>query len=220
MSQRIIFAMVLMLVQLLLMSMFSIAKEPKEGVDYIWVDLGKENDEHGLSQTDEAGQDSATEVDTIGGIECRKNPVGGISYYIYFQIDDTFLVGGNNEVWIVMEYFDSVANPGDLIDCQYDSNGEGDVNGAYRGAQFGAFPGLARGGTNEWLFYTWHIIDGRFENRQNGGSDFRLRSSESTLAINRVWFFNVEPPSSWPDWAVEPSMKLATTWGVLKALKK
>ena len=176
----------------------------------VWVDLGAENDEHGLSQTDEAGQDAATEVATIGGIECRKNPVGGISYYIYFLIDDNFLVGGNNEVWIVMEYFDSEANPGDLIDCQYDSNGAGDVDGAYSGGQFGAFDLLAREGTNEWRFHTWHITDGRFENRQNGGSDFRLRSSESTLAINRVEVWLSEPT------AVEPIMKLATTWGNLK----
>jgi len=213
--------MVLILVQFLLISMFSMAKDPKEGEDYVWIELGEENEEHGLTQFD-FPNDGKTEVVKVGDPkkECRLSP-GGVSHYMYFQIDDDFVCGGNHEAWIVMEYLDS--DDEKEMECHYDSNGEGDVDGAYRGPSHGAFPALERGGTNKWLFHTWPITDGRFENRQNGSSDFRLRAYASPIWINRVWVSLIKPPDSfkpgpnesWP-MAVEPMMKLAATWGAIK----
>ena len=228
MFQRITLAMVLMLFQLLLISMVSIAQEPKELEDFVWIELGDENDEHGLIQFD-FPNDGQTDVVKKGNPkkECRLSPNADTCRYMYFRIDDTFLFGGNNEVWIVIEYFD-IADPVENgIDCHYDSNGAGDVDGAYRGASFGAFDFKFLEGTNEWRFHTWHITDGRFENRQNGNSDFRVHRRYGDLWLNRVWVSLIAPPDpfepsaneSWP-WAVEPSMKLTTTWGAIKALKR
>ena len=225
MSQRITFSVVLILALFLLIAMVSsIARGvPKEGVDFVWVDLGKENDEHGLSQTDAGANDGAFEVDKKDGVDCRKSPVGDIIYYMYFQIDDNFVFGGNNEAWIVIEYFDTNEPSETGVDCQYDSNGEGDVQGAYSGAKFGSFPFLELEGTKTWRFHIWHITDGRFENRQKASGDFRLCRRNGPLWLNRVWVSLIKPPDSfnptsnesWP-MDVEPSMKLASTWGALK----
>jgi len=216
MYQRITFAIVLTLVQLLLISIFSIAQEPKEGKDFIWIELGAENDEHGLIQFD-FPNDGKTEVVKEGNPkkECRLSP-GRLgpderSSYIYFQIDDSFLFGGNNEVWIIMEYLDSEQEQ--PIECHYDG-----VDNAYKEADTRKL-----GGTNTWLFHTWHITDGKFENSQNGNSDFRIRSYSDPIWLNRVWVSLIDPPDSfnptpnesWP-WPVEPIMKLATIWGVIK----
>jgi len=178
--------------------------------DFVWIDLGAENDEHGLSQFDHPG-DGKTEVVTVGNPEkeCRLSPgrlgSNGRSSYIYFQIDDNFLSGGTNEVWIIMEYLDS--DQEQPIECHYDS-----VDAAYKEADVREL-----GGTNEWLFHTWHITDGKFENSQNSNSDFRIRSYSDPIWLNRVWV-SLEPYD--PAAAVEPTMKLATTWGAMKTLKR
>ena len=216
MFQRITFAMVLILVQLLLISMFSMAQNPKELKDFVWIELGEENDEHGLIQF-EYPNDGVTEVVKEGDPkkECRLSPgrIGPAksSSYMYFQIDDNFVFGGTNEVWIIMEYLDSEQEQS--IECQYDG-----VDNAYKDADV-----RKPGGTNKWLFHAWHITDGKFENSQNGNSDFRLRSYSDPIWLNRVWVTLIKPPDSfkplpyesWP-MAVEPSTKLATTWGALK----
>jgi len=222
--QRITSIMALILVQLLLISVSSIAKEePIEGENFIWVDLGKEN--KGLLLTQSEQGDGVTEPDTKDGVDCRKNPwpYGGPGHnHMYFKIDDSFLFGGNHEAWIVMEYFDSA--DAQEIDCQYDSNGAGPVGGAFRGAGDGAFPMVNPEGTDKWRVHIWHINkDGKFENRANG-SDFRISShGQGPIWINRVWFSLIEPPDPFdPEMpfgigsAVEPIMKLATTWGSLK----
>jgi len=216
MFQRITFAIVLILVQLLLMSIFAMAQAPKELEDFVWIELGEENDEHGLIQFD-FPNDGKTEVVKEGNPkkECRLSP-GRLgpdkrSSYIYFQIDDTFLSGGTNEVWIITEYLDS--DQEQPIECHYDG-----VDAAYKEADVREL-----GGTNEWLFHTWHITDGKFENSQNGNSDFRIRSYSDPIWLNRVWVSLIDPPDSfnpapnesWP-WDVEPLMTLATTWGTLK----
>jgi len=226
MSQRITFAMVLILVQLLLTSMFSIAKaDPIEGTDlafrFIWVDLGEENE--GLLLTQSEQGDGVTEPAKKGGVDCRENPWpynGPGHNHMYFKIDDSFLLGGNHEAWIVMEYFDSGAAA--EIDCQYDSNGAGPVNGAFRGAGDGAFTAVKPENTEEWRVHIWVIEDGKFENRANG-SDFRFSShGAGPIWINRVWFSLVEPPDPFdPECpfepcTVEPILKLATTWGAIK----
>ena len=224
MFKRITLAVALILVQILLFSMFSIAaEEPKEGENFIWVDLGEENKGILLTQSEQG--DGITEPATQDGVDCRENPwpYGGPGHnHMYFKIDDSFLFGGKHEAWIVMEYFDSALAA--QINCQYDSNGAGPVNGAFRGAGDGAFPMLNPEGTDKWHVHIWHINkDGKFENRANG-SDFRFSSNgQGPIWINRVWFSLIEPPDPFdPETpfgigkAVEPAMKLATTWGTIK----
>jgi len=211
----------LLTASLLLFSIFGVyAKgEPIAGKDYIWIDLGKKNEGVLLTQSEQG--DGVTEPDTKAGVDCRKQPYpynGPGHNHIYFKIDDSFMFSGNFKVWIVMEYFDV----GEQIDCQYDSNGAGPVNGAFRGAGNGAFPVLRPTNTEKWLIHIWPIKDGKFENRANG-SDFRFSTHASgDMWINRVWVTLFEPPNPFnPDnlgrpKAVHPGSKLAIAWGMVR----
>ncbi len=198
------------------------AEEPVEGENFIWIDLGKENEGVLLTQSEQG--DGITEPAEQNNVDCLENPWpynGPGNNHMYFKIDDAFLFGGNREAWIVMEYFDS--NKAEQIDCQYDSNGAGLVGGAFRGAGDGAFPVVKPEGTDEWRVHIWVIKDGRFENRANG-SDFRFSShGKGPIWINRVWVSTIEPPENFdPEGlfgtphAVDPISKLATIWGQLK----
>ena len=82
--------------------------QPVAGEEYIWIDLGEENEGLLLSQVEQ--QDGVTEPAVQGGVDCRENPWpydGPGGNFIYFRIDDGFLRGGDTEAWIVVEYFDS-----------------------------------------------------------------------------------------------------------------
>ena len=209
----------LMLFFIITITMTVHAKDLEEGVDYIWVDLGEENEGVMLQQEEQA--DGISEDDVQGGVECRKQPFpygGPGNNHMYFRIDDSFMFGGENEVWIVMEYFDV----GIQIDCQYDSNSAGAVDGAFRGAGDGAFDILNPTNTETWMFHVWYIPDGRFENRANG-SDFRFSThGTQDMWINRVWIMLTEPKDPFdPDdlsraKAVRPENKIAVSWGTVK----
>lgn len=183
--------------------------EELEEIDYIWVDLGKENIEHHLSQTEEF--DGITEYDLKSGTDCRKQPFpydGPGFNHIYFDIDDSFICGGNNEVWIAIEYFDN----GYKIVCQYDSNGSGDRDGAFKDASI-----LELENTRTWKAHVWHISDGRFVNRSNG-HDFRISTHGiGNMWINRVWVLPFEPPN--PFEPENPSLRRADVPAKPKDLK-
>jgi hypothetical protein len=195
-------------------------EDPQEGKDYIWIDLGEENEGVLLTQAEQG--DGMTEPDEIGDVDCRKLPypyAGPGHNHMYFRIDDSFMFGGDHEVWIVMEYYDL----GEQIDCQYDSNGAGPVDGAFRGAGDGAFAMLKPSNTETWKFHVWHIEDGRFENRGNG-SDFRLSThAAGDMWVNRIWITLFEPEDPFnPDdlsrpKSVEPDMKLSIKWGLIRS---
>ncbi len=198
------------------------AADPVAGEDFIWIDLGEENE--GLLLTQTEGGDGVTEPDDVAGLDCRVNPwpyAGPGHNHMYFKVDDTFLFATDVEAWLVVEYFDSA--DAQQIDCQYDSNGAGPVGGAFRGAGDGAFEAIKPGGTDTWLTHVFHIEDGRFENRGNG-ADFRLSShGQGSIWINRVWLSLVEPPEDFdPDLpfgvsrAVYPAGKLVATWAAVK----
>lgn len=200
----------------------SYAADPVPGEDFIWIDLGEEN--QGLLLTQVEGGDGVTEPDDIGGLECRVNPwpyAGPGHNHMYFRIDDAFLLAVDVEAWIIVEYFDSA--DAQQINCQYDSNGAGPVGGAFRGAGDGAFEAVKPAGTDAWLTHTFHIEDGRFENRANG-ADFRLTShGQGSIWVNRVWVSLIEPPEDFdPDLpfgvsrAVTSTGKLPTIWAALR----
>ena len=215
---------IMLLIQCLLISLGTFAaEEPVEGENFIWVDLGEES--KGVLLTKSEQEDGVTKPAVQDNVDCLENPWpynGPGQNHMYFKIDDSFLVGGNHNAWIVMEYFDS--NKAEQIDCQYDSNGAGPVDGAFRGAENNAFPVLKPEGTDKWRVHIWVIKDGRFENRANE-SDFRFSShGKGPIWINRVWVSTIEPPENFdPDGlfgmpqAVDPLSKLATTWGQLKS---
>ncbi len=221
MGFRVFFSGLLVLsLVLLILQPLQAKEEPEEGKNYIWIDLGKENEGFLLTQVEKG--DGITEDDEQADVDCRKLPypyAGPGHNHLYFNIDDSFIFGGDHEVWIVMEYLDI----GEQIDCQYDSNGAGAVDGAFRGSGDGAFAMLKPGNTETWQIHVWHIDDGRFENRGNS-SDFRLSThGAGDIWVNRVWLFLFEPPDpfdpedlSRPK-AVQSGGKSATTWGAVKS---
>ncbi len=165
--------------------------EQRADKNYAWIDLGKKDNGHLLALAPNDGA-AITEPDVKAGVDCRKLPypyTGPGHNHMCFDIDDSFMWGGNNEVWIVMEYFDS----GTAINCQYDSNGKGPVDGAFRGSADGAFPKLRLRNSGAWRFHVWHIRDGRFQNRGNG-FDFRFSThGGGSMWVNRVWIFRYRP---------------------------
>ena len=222
MTHRIQWIMIILIHSVLISFGAFAAEEPVEGENFIWIDLGKENEGVLLTQSEQG--DGITEPAEQNSVDCLENPWpynGPGNNHMYFKIDDAFLFGGNREAGIVMEYFDS--NKAEQINCQYDSNGAGPVGGAFRGAGDGAFPVVKPEGTDEWRVHIWVIKDGRFENRANG-SDFRFSShGKGPIWINRVWVSTIEPPENFdPEGlfgmphAVDPISKLATIWGQLK----
>ncbi len=214
---------IMILMQCFLISLGAFAAEnPEEGKNFIWVDLGEESEGVLLTQSEQG--DGVTKPAVQDKVDCLENPWpynGPGHNHMYFKIDDSFLFGGNHKAWIVMEYFDS--NKAEQINCQYDSNGAGAGNGAFRGAGDNAFPILKPEGTDKWRVHIWVIEDGRFENRANE-SDFRFSShAKGPIWINRVWVSTIEPPENFdPDGlfgtphAVDPVSKLTMTWGQLK----
>ena len=200
------------------------AQGPVDGVDYAWVDLGTEDAGVLLSLAANGG-DGFTEPDTQAGVDCKKAPFpydGPGHNHMYFDVDDSFIMGGENEVWLVTEYFDS-GEADAAIDCQYDSNGAGPVEGAFRGAGDGAFDELAIENTETWRIHIWYMPDARFENRGNGHDCRFSTHARGDMWFNRVWVFLTEPPDPFdPDnisgdvAAVQARDKLTTTWGTLR----
>ena len=189
----------------------------------IGIDLGEVNIENGLIQNDAGATDGVSEVDFIGDRDCRKQPVGDIMYYMYFTvIDSTFLASTEagcaaNPAWIVLEYYDvdQGAEP-PTVKCNYGSGGN---PWAETTSNFSV------GGTDAWLVHIWQLDAPCFEHAQQGVADFRVSSRGTELWIDRVVVTTIDPAGQGEEileelfpttTAVEPTMKLATTWGALK----
>ncbi|MGB9877577.1 MAG: alpha-amylase family protein [bacterium] len=143
------------------------AQDNSKGVLII---LGEKNTTYGL--TCPSGGDGVNYPAEIQGVTCRFNDVEHHSYYIYFQIDDSFFFGGKNEVYITVEYFDDIGP----FTIQYDA-----YDNPYK-----ELPMEMRLGSYEWQKITFHITDARFSNRQNWQADFRI------FAPRRIYIHSVE----------------------------
>jgi len=207
----------LLILAFLFTTAVSVAVALQEGVDYVWVDLGEVNDEHGLTHNDANVNDGDFEIETIGGRECRKSPGdrGDIVYYMYFTVtDDDFLASicDAPEAWVVMVYYDSDQVAGRAVNCNYGSGGN-------PWQETPADSNFSVGGTMEWLVHVWRLEAPCFEHAQQGVADFRVCSRHAPFWIDRVAvsLSPSEPGDTWPFIvAVEPKMKLATTWGAIK----
>ena len=91
MCLRVFSLMVLSLLLLILTTAYAL-DEPEEGVNYIWIDLGKENE--GVLLTQEEQGDGISDAGDKAGVDCRKQPfpyAGPGNNHMYFRIDDTFI---------------------------------------------------------------------------------------------------------------------------------
>lgn len=81
--------------------------------------------------------------------------------FFYFKVDDGYIFGEQNEVYVSFDYFDKGHG---IIALTYD----GTAN------NFSVTGVVERKDTNLWKTATFHLKDAHFANRQNGGADFRI----------------------------------------------
>jgi len=132
--------------------------------------LGETNQSLGISCP--SGGDGVNYPTTLSGKSARYNDQENRSFYIYFQVDDSFIFGGKNEVYITMEYFDDFGP----FTIQYDS-----VDKPYKD-----LPMEMRLGSYKWQKITFHIKDAQFSNRQNWQADFRIFAPWNKIYIHSV----------------------------------
>lgn len=152
---------------------------PYTGARCVSIELGDTNREAGLRQLDWA--DGVTIPANIGGRECRGvQPTVHGGRYVYVKIDDSFKWASRMDATAVIEYFD--AEPGTLGI---------DFDGSAAGAPFQSAysPGprqIPLSGSRSWKTASFPLTDAVFENRQNGGADFRLSVTAREFYVEKI----------------------------------
>ena len=142
-----------------------------------WIDLETIDANHFLYLRQPG--DGQTTAETYAGRNCRYNTTPGTDLYFYFDVAAAFAhqVSEGLDVTIEIEYYD---RDGSIeLSLEYDS-----VSGAYT-----LHPKIiTTQGSGEWRTVRFNIADAYFGNRQNDGSDFRLRLVQSVrVHVDRVW---------------------------------
>ena len=132
--------------------------------------LGETNEENGLTQV-EQGDGQTTPV-TVAGQSARQS-VGTGAKYVYFNIDDAIAHDSKYVACVRAEYYDEGT---DGLSLQYDS----------QDSAFASSGTVIRAGTNTWQTAAFNIVDGRFANRENGGTDFRLAAGTAGVTVHAV----------------------------------
>jgi len=143
----------------------------------IEVDLGATQTSDGLIQRSVI--DGYPENVEVSGKECKKIlSQKGVNEYMYFFVDDEFIHGGKNEVYIIIEYYDDGI---DRFTVEYDA--------------FGDRPGLnhkkaceiIKTNSKEWKEEICYMNDAEFINSMHRGADFRIWSNhDGEDYINKV----------------------------------
>ncbi|MHC4799899.1 MAG: PKD domain-containing protein, partial [Planctomycetota bacterium] len=138
-----------------------------EVADFVWIDLGTTDDEHGLYRSTDQG-DGDTITANIGGRDCRTNEDPASDFYMYYNVDDNWAYQGNlTDVYVTIEYYDTGTG---IMKLQYDSTDPA----PFPDDMYKNTGDLILTGTDTWKSHTFHIYDAYFGNRQNGGADFRI----------------------------------------------
>ncbi len=153
--------------------------------------LGERNVENGLACP--SGGDGINLPAIIDGKSCRYNDVDSHSLYIYFQLDDSFLKGGTNEVYITIEYYDDFGP----FTLQYDASGN----------PYKDLPMELRLGTYKWQRITFHIEDAHFANRQNWGADFRIFAPSKRIYVHKIEVSREKPKDYDPERRIQKIME-------------
>ena len=143
----------------------------KESVLTISTDLGSANIVNGLQQIEQG--DGATTSAVIDSRSVRLLSGSPSSLYMYFRVNDDFANDIQAGLNTIIEVVYQDVGTGSLR-VQYDS-----TSVAYRLAS-----PVSLQNTGEWRTARFYLDDAFFGNRQNGGSDFRLRGSN--VPIDRV----------------------------------
>lgn len=153
--------------------------------------FGEQNVEKGISCP--SGGDGVNLSAIVDGQSCRYNDFDNRSPYIYFQLDDSYIFGGSNEVYITIEYYDDFGP----FTIQYDS-----PDNPYKD-----LPMELRLGSYKWQRITFHLKDAHFANRQNWGADFRIFSPSNKIYIHKVEVSKARPVDYQPERRVQKIME-------------
>ena len=147
--------------------------------DAVRTELGPTNRPQGLVQVDQG--DGTTVADSVAGAACRRTDINwperpGYRRYIYLNVDDAYLHGGQTPVQVTAGF---LARGAGVLKLEYDGPGDGtDAN--FRPVESRMLP---RSG--DWRTHTFLIPDAEFAGGCNG-QDFRLRWSGGELYVRRV----------------------------------
>ena len=146
------------------------------GVQSISITLGASNLEAGIRYVPNG--DGRTDPALVEGRECHHLAERGENY-IYFAIDPAFKQTNHMTVRLEVEFYAPIRGS---FDVQYDGWKLQTGSGAYSDTPTGvAFDPL-----RTWTTVMLELPDARFENRQNGAADFRLRVLCSEFYVRRV----------------------------------
>jgi regulation of enolase protein 1 (concanavalin A-like superfamily) len=151
--------------------------------------LGATNTGNLLQQLEYTG-DGNTSARVIAGIDCRR----ALNNYMYFKVDDTVIMGASAgaDVTVVVDYYDT--GGGVDLALEYDS-----VSAPYK-----AHPkAFSVSSTDTWRTARFEISDAYFGNRQNGGADFRLRSTNINHNLNISRVRVILPDDQSLDWTAQ-----------------
>lgn len=159
------------------------------GGQSVSITLGSTNLESGLKLI--SGGDGRTEAVTMGNQECHQLATRNESY-IYFAIDPGFKRGHGTNVMVQVEFFAPVRGS---YDIQFDSWSE---NRPDRGVFQDTTTGVSFDPSQTWNTAALELKNGRFENRQGNGADFRLRVLCREFYVRRVVVTSMAPPAVIP----------------------
>jgi predicted alpha-1,2-mannosidase len=137
-------------------------------------DLGNPDVTHGLRVVEEG--DGHTAATTAGGLPGRTTTGSGSSY-MYMDVDNTLVPGGNYQATAYVSYFDHGTGNWNI---QYDSAAP---NSAYQNS-----PRITDTNTDTWKTAVIPLAGAAFSNRENGGTDLRLNIGTGVQTIGRVAF--------------------------------
>ena len=137
------------------------------------ITFGARDQSSGLRRIDQ-GDGNSTATST-GGSPCRLLEERAETY-LYLQLAPAFKKHLPTKVSVTVECL--AAKPG-TFDIQY---GGGILDDPYTASA----KTVTLNGSGEWQTQTFELSDTRFQNRQNGGADFRLRVNCPEFFVRRV----------------------------------
>jgi len=159
---------------------------------FVYISMGAPNDEQGIRLI-EGQPDGLTEVTETGGRKAVANALGANRYF-YFDVHDTYMKGGFNQVIMTITYEDVGLTP---IGLEYDAFDV--VNPANTADEWVKKPVNVAMRTNSNGYPVARVVleDARFGNNQPGGADFRLVAQDG-LVIRTVSLMRTYTPTNLP----------------------
>ncbi len=115
--------------------------------------------------------------------EAKQTDIATNNNYIYFDLDDRFLNGGNNAIMLKITYLDNFSGDWEL---QYNAS-DGEL---YKAHVF------SNTNDNNWKTVSVTLSDAVFDNAQNGGMDFRLfNGGNNDLSVRLVRVIKLTDPT-------------------------